>query len=163
MVDYLRLIQNRRYCERIAAKIDFVYNEATGKKSKSACYIWTGAVDGFGYPCISLGGRTVLAHRFVYAATYGESLEEEEIREELNGGVIKRQCGNKLCMNPYHMETYDKREFGVFNGKHRELGEDEIRRLLEMRKRRIPLRQIEREFKIGRIKLKGYLNEHGLD
>lgn len=61
------------------------------------CWLWNGGIDdanGYGY--LSLHNCKVYPHRFSY--------------EHFNGkipykAVVHHKCGNRICVNPYHLET----------------------------------------------------------
>lgn len=69
----------------IARNIRFQHN-----LTMSACWIWTGYLK-LGTPTISATGLS--ARQDVY----------ERIRERRPGGILKPDCGNRLCVNPGHM------------------------------------------------------------
>lgn len=79
--------------DRIAAK---VIGELCPIAGFDFCWTWTGALNSRGYGCISIEGKSQLAHRASY---------------ELHVGAIKaglqidHLCGNKRCVNPQHLEA----------------------------------------------------------
>lgn len=66
------------------------------------CLIWQGATStqgGYGY----LGGCKY-AHREAYRAYYGD-LEPGSLYHESGSVEIHHTCGNRLCVNPLHLEA----------------------------------------------------------
>ena len=63
------------------------------------CWIWTGGVNGGGYPQMRVGGKVELAHRLAYLHHGGEYPAGMESR---------RSCGVKLCVNPAHIRIQRK-------------------------------------------------------
>lgn len=60
----------------------------------TGCHIWLGAVDRRGYGKITIGGRTVAAHRVAYEAANGP------IPAGLN---LCHRCDLPACINPDHL------------------------------------------------------------
>lgn len=69
--------------------------------SRSGCTLWTGVLDADGYGQITVGGRTVRAHRWSY---------EHHVGPIPNGLVIDHLCRVRECVNPDHMEPVTPRE-----------------------------------------------------
>jgi hypothetical protein len=64
----------------------------TTKQPGSACHwLWSGGVNGGGYPIISLDGRVAYVSRFLYEADHGEP-----------PGRLYSTCGVQLCVKPDH-------------------------------------------------------------
>ena len=65
----------------------------------SGCWLWRGQISNSGYGRIMLSGpegpRMESAHRASYRAFVGPIPE---------GGLIRQTCGNRLCVNPEHLE-----------------------------------------------------------
>lgn len=59
------------------------------------CWLWTGALDRYGYGQISVGNHREKAHRATYKALVGPIPE---------GLVIDHLCRVRNCVNPAHME-----------------------------------------------------------
>jgi hypothetical protein len=61
------------------------------------CWTWIGAVNKkTGYGKKQYCGQTVLAHRWMYEQLFGRIPD---------GLVINHKCSNRLCVNPWHLET----------------------------------------------------------
>ncbi len=59
------------------------------------CQPWRGAVGSSGYGVQSRGGRTLYAHRVAWEANNGPPPE---------GFHVHHECGNKVCVNPLHLQ-----------------------------------------------------------
>jgi len=60
------------------------------------CWMWTGWMQSSGYGCISVEGKTWLAHRWSYTQFVGPIPD---------GLQIDHLCRNRLCVNPMHLEA----------------------------------------------------------
>jgi hypothetical protein len=60
--------------------------------ARGDCWEWQGATRGSGYGVF----RKVSSHRFAYQAHRGDIPD---------GLMVRHMCGNKLCVNPAHLET----------------------------------------------------------
>lgn len=66
-------------------------------ESLGECWDWQGKVNkATGYGHKQLGGKTLLAHRWVYSIFVGH------IPQEM---VIDHLCGNRVCVNPKHLDV----------------------------------------------------------
>ena len=65
------------------------------------CLVWQGALTHNGYPRFKYNGNTVMAHRFIYEATYGQIPV---------GLQIDHRCNNTRCVNIEHLEAVTPRE-----------------------------------------------------
>lgn len=71
---------------RVASRITF---------ADDGCWLWNGAVQSRGYGSVGDGGRTHLAHRWVYERLVGPIPD---------GLTIDHLCRVKRCVNPDHLE-----------------------------------------------------------
>jgi hypothetical protein len=62
--------------------------------------LWTGAVNGRGYPSFWVEGRSVLAHRWIWEQTHGSIPEGHQVHHE---------CGERRCVAVAHLEALDRR------------------------------------------------------
>ncbi len=65
----------------------------------TGCWNWTAALNTYGYGCIWWHGRQEMAHRLMYAWTYGP------IPQGVSGSIpnIDHLCNNPRCCNPAHL------------------------------------------------------------
>ena len=63
-------------------------------ESSTGCWLWSGALNGNGWPTFSVAGKAEMAHRFAYGAYVGPIS---------NGDNIHRACGAVRCVNPKHL------------------------------------------------------------
>lgn len=68
----------------------------------SGCWVWGGAVDGFGYGRVMVEG-VVGAHRVVWVWRHGEEPK----------GCLRNECGNRRCVNPAHWRDDGEKAVGV--------------------------------------------------
>lgn len=59
------------------------------------CWTWTGPVNRAGWGYISDQGHMHLVHRVAYDLLVGPLVD---------GEVVRRRCGNSLCVRPDHLE-----------------------------------------------------------
>lgn len=73
------------------------------EKRENGCWIWTGANTGKGdkaYGNMTVGGRSVSAHRNAYTL----------LRGEIPGGMdLDHLCRVRLCVNPDHLEPVTRK------------------------------------------------------
>lgn len=65
-------------------------------QDRAGCWEWRGTKALEGYGNFSVAGRTVRAHRWLYAQLNGETPDEL---------VIRHRCDNPCCVNPLHLEV----------------------------------------------------------
>lgn len=70
-------------------------------ETSCGCWIWTGQYNRNGYGRVSVKGRRIGAHRFIYAQMVGPIGE---------GLVLDHLCRNRACVNPAHLEPVTVRE-----------------------------------------------------
>ena len=70
-------------------------------KDPSMCWEWQGKMLPNGYGCKNFNGKTMLAHRWVWAQFLGRIPE---------GLVIDHQCSNRSCVNPFHLRIVTQAE-----------------------------------------------------
>lgn len=83
-----------------------LWDRLRGRVRKTGtCWIWQGSNDGrYGFTYVeTINGKEkkTSAHRAVYQALVGEIPE---------GLVIDHLCGNKMCVNPEHLEPVTQQE-----------------------------------------------------
>ena len=70
----------------------------------SGCWLWRGQISNSGYGRIMLSGADgramESAHRASYLTFVGPIPE---------GTIIRQSCGNRLCVNPEHLEVLQER------------------------------------------------------
>jgi len=65
------------------------------QQTQNGCWLWTGSVDSRGRGIFRTGyGRQVQAHRYVLQLA----------GEDLTGFTVSHNCGNRLCINPKHLD-----------------------------------------------------------
>lgn len=62
---------------------------------ESGCWIWTGALNDYGYATVNRGGKKSGVHRMIYEAINGP----------IGGLVVDHLCRVRCCLNPAHMEA----------------------------------------------------------
>lgn len=60
------------------------------------CWIWKGPITSNGYGCISIKGKTTLAHRYSFEEIYGPIPD---------GLQIDHLCNITRCVKPNHLEA----------------------------------------------------------
>ena len=71
-------------------------------EGEGECWKWTGKIHkATGYGNKTLGGKNVLAHRWVYTIFNGHIAK---------GMVIDHKCGVRSCVNPAHLEVVTQLE-----------------------------------------------------
>lgn len=69
------------------------------------CWLWTGAVDRYGYASAKMKGKVIIVHRYVYDRLIG-GLDDEL--------TIDHLCkGHRNCVNPAHFEQVSRTENSI--------------------------------------------------
>ena len=69
-------------------------------EDKNGCWIWVLGTSG-GYGRLKIGRKNYRAHRLsLWAFEKLEDIDDTEL-------ISRHQCGNKLCVNPEHLEVGD--------------------------------------------------------
>lgn len=89
-----------RYGDPLAGRPTFVGDPLAMRLARFfeegvGCWLWTGAVDRFGYGTIVADRRTLRAHKAVY---------ETRVGLVPDGLELDHLCRNKRCVNPAHLE-----------------------------------------------------------
>lgn len=71
-------------------------------KDIGECWMWIGSVNSSGYGTISVGTRTMQAHRVSYELWNTNPIPD--------GLVLDHVCWNKSCVNPDHLEPVTQSE-----------------------------------------------------
>lgn len=71
------------------------------EKREDGCWAWTANLNNKGYGRITVGGKSILAHRFAYISLVGAIPE---------GLELDHLCRNPRCVNPEHLEAVTHRE-----------------------------------------------------
>jgi hypothetical protein len=73
------------------------------KEPSSGCWLWRGQISNSGYGRMMVreasGNKMESAHRASYAAFVAPIPE---------GAIVRQRCGNRLCVNPEHLEIVDE-------------------------------------------------------
>lgn len=77
--------RDRTDAERFWAKVE----------KSDGCWLWRAGANGVGYGNFWCGGKTVLAHRWVY---------EQEVGPIPDGLDLDHLCRVRICVNPAHLE-----------------------------------------------------------
>ena len=74
--------------------------EMTQPLDDSGCWIWQGQVSNSGY------GRTMIrgADNTVKMVSAQTASYRQFVAEVPDGYLVKQSCGNRLCINPQHLE-----------------------------------------------------------
>lgn len=105
------------------------------------CWFWTGAVNSNGYPYTRLhGGGNALARRVAYEMSLQRDLDKQEI--------VVDNCGNRLCVNPHHMQLSTRQAVAKNNARK---GEHHGAAKLTAQKVRRIRRQLTKGSKVGEL------------
>ena len=117
-----RYIRGHHYSKSFA---HYLVDDDTG------CWVWQRAVNSSGYGHLYVNGVHKYAHIHAYEQAHGEVA---------NNGItigsrqVHHKCGNRLCVNPEHLELVDVREHRSSHGLYHITAAEvpEIRRLAEL-------------------------------
>lgn len=85
----------------LQAVLEQKFLERTEPLLWSDCLIWTGARSGPGYGSITVGGKTVYAHRLAHELAHGPIP---------SGMVVDHICHVTLCVNPQHLRLATRQQ-----------------------------------------------------
>lgn len=73
------------------------------REPSSGCWLWRGQISNTGYGRMMVrqacGNKIESAHRASYAAF---------VAPIPDGAIVRQRCGNRLCVNPQHLEIVDE-------------------------------------------------------
>lgn len=98
-------LPRRRYVHGHNRRLDPVARFWACVQKTETCWLWTGPISNRGYGHISVGRKTVLAHRFAYELLVGPIPEGLTLDH-----VHARGCRSKACVNPGHLEPVTAQE-----------------------------------------------------
>ena len=73
---------------------------------KETCWIWPGGVNASGQPITRWHGKLCYVHRILW----DRYCRVEKRTNDDPTRLIRKMCGNKLCVNPYHMRIMNPQE-----------------------------------------------------
>jgi len=73
----------------------------TDKGGPEDCWTWKGNLWGRGYGRFGVGGKSQMAHRWLYIQVFGPLPK---------GKQLDHLCRNRLCVNPAHLEPVTRKE-----------------------------------------------------
>ena len=86
---------NSRNADRLLASI--------AREPSCGCWLWCGQISNSGYGRMMVrhasGNKMESAHSASYAAF---------VAPVSDGAVVRQRCGNRLCVNPEHLEIIDE-------------------------------------------------------
>jgi hypothetical protein len=94
------MVESNGYLMRIAEE----FWQHVEKGEENACWEWTGPIHRQGHGTFPVPGvwSSPPAHRLAYHLTYGVPPV---------GQVVWRTCGNRLCVNPNHLQAGGRGDF----------------------------------------------------
>lgn len=97
-------------CRREAMAADIRFDSYTLRLSGDACWPWQGAKDSKGYGMLSVGRRTVLAHRFALARHLGRPLGKDQALHKCNNPSCVRVGDGHLYVGDHAQNMRDLAE-----------------------------------------------------
>jgi len=95
----MRSLFDTRNGDRLLASI--------ARDPSSGCWLWRGQISNSGYGRMMVrqasGNKMESAHRASYTAF---------VAPIPDGAIIRQRCGNRLCVNPEHLEIIDQEWVG---------------------------------------------------
>lgn len=78
------------------------FEKSTTPEEGTSCILWKGSTNSSGYGRFTLGDKKeIAAHRYIWQETNKQVVPE--------GFALRHLCQNKKCVNPDHIELFDKK------------------------------------------------------
>lgn len=97
-------------------------------KEPGDCWEWIGSLNSLGYPGKTDGGKSTTGQRWLFQQLFGPLPAALSVR---------MKCGNRICMNPHHMEIVTLAD-AQRSGDNAVLLPGDVREILRMKKCRGP-------------------------
>jgi hypothetical protein len=78
----------------LPSRLQAILDDAVAYEPMSGCHLWTRAIGSGGYGSLTVGGKTLKAHRVAYELRYGPIPD---------GLVACHRCDTPSCINPAHL------------------------------------------------------------
>jgi hypothetical protein len=87
--------------ERLMKRVKLPLDE-NGKQDDTKCWLWTGVTNNAGYGMLRVSTDVHMAtvHRIMYIETFNTVKYGDKVE-------VQHTCGNKLCVNPKHLQLGD--------------------------------------------------------